>query len=115
MYLEFMQQYLDLGHMTLAPRSSAGWGDRACYLPHHGVLCETSASTRLRVIFNGSSALPNGDNLNKFLSTGPNLLPNLADVLLQWQRYRYVIATDIEKMYRQIIIHPEDRGLQRIL
>jgi len=111
MYSEFMQQYLDLGHMTLAPLSSAGLDERTCYLPHHGVLRKISASTKLRVIFNGSSPLPNGDNFNKFLSTGPNLLPTLADILLQWRRHQYVIAIDIEKMYRQIIVHPEDRGL----
>lgn len=47
--------------------------------------------------------------------TGPNLLPALADILLQWRRHRYVFATDIEKIYRQILVHAEDQGLQRIL
>ncbi|KMQ84566.1 hypothetical protein RF55_17540, partial [Lasius niger] len=115
MYADFMKQYLDLGHMSQAPRTTGNLEQRACFLPHHGVLREASASTKLRVVFNGSSSLPNGDTINKFLHTGPNLLPALADILLRWRRHRFVIATDIEKMYRQILLHPEDRGLQRIL
>ncbi|XP_077280429.1 uncharacterized protein LOC143907486 [Temnothorax americanus] len=75
---------------------------------------EASTSTKLRVVFNGSTSLPSGDSLNKCLRVGPNLLPNLADVLLRWRRWRYVLATDMEKMYRQILVHPEDRDLQRI-
>lgn len=42
-------------------------------------------------------------------------MPTLTDVLLRWRRHRFVIATDIEKMYRQILIHPDDRDLQRIV
>ncbi|XP_029155196.1 uncharacterized protein LOC114928280 [Nylanderia fulva] len=114
MYVKFMQQYLDLRHMMPAPPSTTT-RPGACYLPHHGVLRPDSTSTKLRVVFNGSSSLPNGDSLNRYLATGPNLLPSLADILLSWRRHRYVFATDIEKMYRQILVHPDDQCLQRIL
>jgi len=53
--------------------------------------------------------------LNAQLLIGTNLLPNLADVLLRWRWHRYVLVTDIEKMYRQIVVHSKDRDLQRIL
>ncbi|XP_029156972.1 uncharacterized protein LOC114929574 [Nylanderia fulva] len=115
MYVDFMEQYLDLNHMKPAPLSTIGSLQRTCYLPHHGVLRESSASTKLRVVFNGSSSLANGDCLNRFLMTGPNLLPALADILLRWRRHRFVFATDIEKMYRQILVHADDQSLQRIL
>ncbi|XP_029173679.1 uncharacterized protein LOC114943163 [Nylanderia fulva] len=114
MYVEFMQKYKELRHMMLAP-APAEPQRGTCYLPHHGVLRPDSTSTKLRVVFNGSSSLPNGDSLNQFLLTGPNLLPALADILLRWRRHRYVFAADIEKMYRQILVHPDDRSLQRIL
>lgn len=115
MYVDFMQQYKKLEHMVLDVLAPQGTSNRVCHLPHHGVLREASASTKLRVVFNGSSALPSGDHLNKYLQIGPNLLPCLGDTLLRWRQHRYVFATDIEKMYRQILVHPEGRSLQTIV
>lgn len=95
--------------MTAVTQPSSRPEARSCYLPHHGVLRESSVSTKLRLVFNGSSSLPSGDYLNKSLHVGPNLLPALADVLMLWRQHPYVFATDIEKMYRQITVHPDDR------
>ncbi|XP_070170865.1 uncharacterized protein [Polyergus mexicanus] len=115
LYAKFMRQYANLQHMTpVLPEADADQGQR-CYLPHHRVMREASTMTKLRVVFNSSSKLPTGETLNQHLRVGPNLLPALADILLRWRRHRYVIAADIEKMYRQISIHSLDRDLQRIL
>ncbi|XP_011859086.1 PREDICTED: uncharacterized protein LOC105556600 [Vollenhovia emeryi] len=103
-----------MGHMTPL-NDSRDVGGPVSYLPHHGVLRESSTTTKLRVVFNGSTATSSGDSLNRHLLVGPNLLPPLADVLLRWRVHRFVLATDIEKMYRQIMVHPEDRDLQRIV
>lgn len=115
LYSDFLRQYADLKHMSRVAPAPDATRPRHCYLPHHGVMREASASTKLRVVFNGSSKVPSGDTLNNHLMTGPNLLPALVDILLRWRRHRYVLAADIEKMYRQIEVHPEDRTLQRIL
>ncbi|XP_025270370.1 uncharacterized protein LOC112639710 [Camponotus floridanus] len=113
LYREFMQQYMELDHML--PVQTPANGTTVCYLPHHGVLRESSVMTKLRVVFNGSAIVTTGSSLNQHLHCGPNLLPTLADVLLRWRRHRYVLATDVEKMYRQIEVHQQDRDLQRIL
>lgn len=115
MYCDFMGQYAELNHMTaVAPAPTSG-PRPSCYLSHHGVMREASTTTKLRVVFNGSSKVPSGETFNLHLMTGPNLLPALSDILLRWRRHRFVLATDMEKMYRQIEVHPEDRDLQRIL
>ncbi|XP_018368765.1 PREDICTED: uncharacterized protein LOC108764860 [Trachymyrmex cornetzi] len=57
----------------------------------------------------------NGESLNSQLLIGANLLPPLADVLMRWRWHRYAIVTDIEKMYHQILVHPDDQRYQRIL
>lgn len=111
MYAEFLQQYEELGHMSPVKHIERRENSRMCYLPHH---C-ASLTTKLRVVFNGSWMLPSGESLNKHLAVGKNLLPNLIDVLLRWRLHKYVVATDIEKMYRQILVHPDDRDLQRIV
>ncbi|XP_025265103.1 uncharacterized protein LOC112638181 [Camponotus floridanus] len=114
LYHSFMREYDDLQHMEVVDTSSDKLSTAKCYLPHHGVLRETSTTTKLRVVFNGSQLTPLGTSLNASLLTGTNLLPALADVLLRWRWHRYVFVADIEKMYRQILIHPDDRNHQRI-
>ncbi|XP_018399671.1 PREDICTED: uncharacterized protein LOC108777321 [Cyphomyrmex costatus] len=113
LYTSFMQQYEELQHMTRMGHTDNM--QKVCYLPHHGVLKESSATTKLRVVFNGSYTTGNGRSLNAHLLVGPNLLPQLADVLLRWRWHKYVFVADIEKMYRQILVHPDDRDLQRVL
>ncbi|XP_011880190.1 PREDICTED: uncharacterized protein LOC105568822 [Vollenhovia emeryi] len=85
------------------------------YLPHHGVLKPDSTTTKLRVVFNGSSASTSGYSANDLMYTGAKLHLNISDVLLWIRRHRHIFATDITKMYRQIKIHKDDWELQRIL
>lgn len=113
-YSDFMRHYAELGHMTRAASATEPTVKRV-YLPHHGVMRESSTTTKLRVVFNDSTTVPSGASLNQHLMIGPNLLPVLADVLLRLRRHRFVFATDIEKMYQQIEVHQLDRDLQRIL
>jgi len=114
LYHTFMREYEDLKHMELVSASQAS-NQAVCYLPHHGVLRDSSVTTKLRVVFNGSQRTHTGESLNTNLLVGANLLPTLADVLLRWRWHRFVFIADIEKMYRQIMMHPDDRDYQRIL
>ena len=114
LYRAFLKDYEDQGHMELAPEPPNFSEDR-CYLPHHGVLRESSITTKLRVVFNGSQRTRSGESLNNHLLVGANLLPPLANVLLRWRWHRYALVADIEKMYRQILVHPDDHRHQCIL
>ncbi|XP_024885965.1 uncharacterized protein LOC112463685, partial [Temnothorax curvispinosus] len=115
LYRDFMRQYAELGHMTPIPPNANGNDKPRCYLPHHGVMRESSTTTKLRVVFNGSTTVPSGESLNRHLMVGPNLLPPLIILIIKWRRHRFVFATDIEKMYRQIVVDPEDRDMQIIV
>ncbi|XP_032690711.1 uncharacterized protein LOC116853661 [Odontomachus brunneus] len=114
LYTAFMREYASLGHMRPV-QPPTGPHPATCFLPHHGVLKVRDAGSKLRVVFNGSCRLPSGDTLNRHLLVGPNLVPLLADVLLRWRQHRFVFVTDIEKMYRQVRVHEDDRRFQRIL
>jgi len=51
------------------------------YMPHHGVLKETSSTTRLRVVFNGSEKSSNGVSLNDLLMLSPKVQDDLIDII----------------------------------
>ncbi|XP_062556726.1 uncharacterized protein LOC134221550 [Armigeres subalbatus] len=56
-YSDFMMEYIELGNMKyigLADDSSLDEGKTVCYLPHHPVFKETSSTTKIRVVSNGS-------------------------------------------------------------
>ncbi|KRZ64076.1 hypothetical protein T08_10293, partial [Trichinella sp. T8] len=57
------------------------------------------------------SAEWNGTSLNKCLDTGPKLQPDLVAVILRFRRSRITLQADIEKMYLQVRLRPEDRDV----
>ncbi|XP_022903946.2 uncharacterized protein [Onthophagus taurus] len=111
-YSKFMSEYLSLGHMR---HVSGKLTFPNYYLPHHGVVRETSSTTRLRVVFNGSQPTSTGVSLNDCLHTGPKLQNELIDVLMRWRRHAVAFSCDLEKMYRQIKVHEDDLPFQRIV
>ncbi|XP_057340586.1 uncharacterized protein LOC130677750 [Microplitis mediator] len=76
---------------------------------------EDSKTTKLRVVFNGSSKTSSASSLNDHLHIGPSLQSKICDVLLYLRSHRFIFLTDIVKMFRQVLIHPDDRDYQRIL
>ncbi|XP_071640001.1 uncharacterized protein [Temnothorax longispinosus] len=111
-YVQFMREYESLQHMT--PVANHQDAPRRDVPQIKCAVWAASTTTKLRVVFNGSSSLPSGESLNDHLLVGPNLLPALADIFLCWRWHLYVFVTDIVKMYRQIVVHP-DCDLQRIV
>ena len=53
------------------------------YIPHHAVVRRERATTKIRIVYDGSAKLDNSElSINECLQTGPNLVPNLFDVLV---------------------------------
>ena len=113
-YVEAMRDFIQTEHLRLRKE-----GDREVvecfFVPHHGVLKESCTTTKLRPIFNASHKSKNGFSINDFLYIGPNLLPELTDLVTQWRSYQYAFAADIEKMFLQIALHELDHHLQTIV
>ncbi|XP_017884602.1 uncharacterized protein LOC108627719 [Ceratina calcarata] len=85
------------------------------YLPHHAVEKPSSTTTKVRVVFDGSAKTSSNLSLNDVLMRGPTIQDDLFSLLLRFRMYAYVMTGDIEKMYRQFFVRPEDRAYQRIL
>ncbi|CAG4976903.1 unnamed protein product [Colias eurytheme] len=113
MYREFISEYQSLGHMSECELKS---DNNAHFIPHHGVLRESSTTTKLRAVFNASSPTTSTQvSLNSIQMVGPTVQDDLLSILLRFRQHKYVILADVEKMYRQILVHPDDRYLQRII
>lgn len=124
-YITCLNEYIDLNHMEPVPKSEENVmfrnrTNRAdsfshCYLPHHGVLKESSSTTKLRVVFDASQPTGSGISLNDTLLTGPRLQDDLISILTRWRKFKIAITADIEKMYRQVLVTKDDADYQRIL
>ncbi|XP_075158166.1 uncharacterized protein LOC142231444 [Haematobia irritans] len=116
-YNSVLQEYITLNHMeeTSSQEICAQGKFYSFYLPHHAVFRPEHKSTKVRIVFNASRKSKSGFSLNDVLYTGPTLQNDLIFTILNWRKYKYVCSGDIQKMYRQIKIHPDDRAYQRIL
>lgn len=112
-YIKFMREYRDLGHMNKV--SDCNTVNNCYYMPHHGVWRQDSTTTRLRVVFDGSAMTSTGVSFNDLQMVGPTIQSDLLSILLRFRIYSYAVSADIAKMYRQILITPEQQSLQRIL
>jgi len=113
-YVKFMKEYLDMGHMQEVTIEEELL-KKAYYLPHHPVLKSSSLTTKTRVVFDGSARTTSGLALNYVLMRGPTVQEDIFSILVRFRKHQYVITADIEKMFRQIMVTPEDCHLQRIL
>ncbi|XP_055714803.1 uncharacterized protein LOC129808922, partial [Phlebotomus papatasi] len=112
-YRDFMRQYESLGHMRKLPEGYTS-PKPAVYLCHHPVIKE-STSTPVRVVFDASAKTTSGKSLNSVLLVGAKTQDDLFEILLRFRQHNVILKADIQKMYRQIIIHEEDQNMQRIL
>lgn len=113
LYVDFMDEYEKLGHMKEVADDNSN--TKSYYMPHHGVYRPEKQTTQLRVVFNASSPTSNGLSLNDILLNGGFIQDELFSIISRFRTHKYVFTADIQKMYRQILIHPQHRDYQRIL
>ena len=115
-YAAFIQEFLDLGHMEKVPANEVHKPAQLCfYLPHHCVEKQSSTTTKLRVVFDGSAKTTSGASLNDSLMVGPKTQDNLLDIILRFRFFPIVLSADIEKMYRQVALQQPDKDFHRLL
>ncbi|UYV60969.1 hypothetical protein LAZ67_1002943 [Cordylochernes scorpioides] len=135
---EFMQEYLNIGHMEvineIEPEQPS---HQVYYKQYHAVLRDQSTTTKLRVVFDASAKTSTGLSLNDLLYCGPKLQEDIIkdcgkrnlcgetssvvlqedifNILIKFRTYSIALTADIEKMYQQIRLNPADCCFQRIL
>ncbi|XP_059081964.1 uncharacterized protein LOC131879621 [Tigriopus californicus] len=82
------------------------------YLETHPILKE-STTTKCRVVMNASSKDGQSKkSLNDLLYTGPNLLPDIAELQLRFRAKKIAIIADITKMFLSIELHSDHDALR---
>ena len=109
-------EYPQLGHAEKVPADDLSKpADSHYYLPMHGVLKESSTTTKLRIVFDASAKTTNGASLNDLLEAGPSLYPLLPTILNRFRLPLIGVSADISKMFREIGLQPSKRDLHRFL
>ncbi|GBM08871.1 hypothetical protein AVEN_57423-1 [Araneus ventricosus] len=85
------------------------------FLPHQGVLCPSSITTKLRVVFDANAKTTTGYSVNDLLCAGGVLQDDIFSILTRFRKRQYAFTADISKMFRQIDINPSQRKYLKIL
>lgn len=109
-YVEFMREMISLGHMVECAKDKPRPNEMVYYIPHHGIISPKG----IRVVFDGSCRTNLGLSLNSAQFVGPRLQRDLHDILMRFRRHRIALSADIKKMYRQVLLSPQQWNLQRI-
>uniref|UniRef100_A0A1I8PW33 Reverse transcriptase domain-containing protein n=1 Tax=Stomoxys calcitrans TaxID=35570 RepID=A0A1I8PW33_STOCA len=110
-YARIMEEYITLGHMKQVKQIHSG----KYYLPHQAVIREDSLTTKVRVVFDASAVTTNGRSLNDVMYVGPRLQRDVFDILVNFRLKKYVISSDVDKMYRQILVDEGSQQYQLVL
>ncbi|GFY10968.1 integrase catalytic domain-containing protein [Trichonephila clavipes] len=112
LYRDFLKEYKELGHMQeVDEKEKSGM----YFIPHLGVYRSDKKTSKLRVVFNASSANTNGYSLNPLQYNGGVAQNDIFSIMVRFRKHIFAFIADVQKMYRMIWINPDQRKLQRIL
>lgn len=112
----FMREYLSMNHMTeIEKEKHADESGNCYYVPYLSIFRPNALSTRLRNVFNASAVTSNGKSLNDQLCSGPKLQNSIIEILTKARTFQVIVTADIAKMFRQILLLPEDCKKLRII
>lgn len=81
----------------------------------HTVRKESSTTTKLKVVFDGSAKTSTGVSLNDTMLVGQTVHSSLIDVLLRFRLYKIALIADVSKMYRAVHLTEDDKDLHRFV
>ena len=105
-YEKAIMQYSEDGYAEIAPSTPDG---PVHVMSHHAVY----KNDKIRIVFDASAGHPY--SLNDCVLPGPNLIADLAGILLRFRLHPVAVSADIEKAFLQISLHPEERDVTRFL
>ena len=112
-YHNIFQEQLKTGVIERVPTELEN-KENVHMMPHHGVVRKDRQTSKLRIVFDGSAKTsPNSLSLNDRLEIGPNFVPSLFDLIIEFRSHAIALTADIEKAFLQISIQESDRDYLR--
>ncbi|XP_013855697.1 uncharacterized protein LOC106511491, partial [Austrofundulus limnaeus] len=109
-----MRSTINKGYAEEVAASSSDRNDgKIWYLPHHPVTHPRKPG-KVRIVFD-CAAKYDGVCLNDVVHQGPDLTNKLLTVLIRFRQGPVAIMADIEGMFNQIYVTPDDRDVLRFL
>ncbi|XP_055923707.1 uncharacterized protein LOC129954075 [Eupeodes corollae] len=110
-----IKDYLLKGYIRKLPLTELNPNvpNKTWYLPIFAVFNKNKPG-KARVVWD-AAAKSHGVSLNSLLIKGPDLLTSLPAILFRFRERSIAICGDIEQMFHQIFIRPEDQDVQRFL
>ena len=113
-YQKTMQEYINQGHAEKVPVEELEVKERPLwYLPHHAVTHPLKPG-KVRVVFDCAAKFE-GVSLNDKLMQGPDLANSVVGVLIRFRQEPVTVVVDIEGMFHQVRVDPNDCDALRFL
>ena len=113
-YRTTMQEHIVKGHAQKVPKEEFNLKEQPVwYLPHYPVTHPMKLG-KVRLVFD-CAARYCGTSLNQQLLQSPDLTNPLVGVLIRFRQEPVVMAADIEAMFHQVYVDPQDRDALRFL
>ena len=109
-----IKKLIDSGYVE--PAGTWREGEPAHFLPLLAVAKKSlsaSSEPQVRVVKDGGARSQDKASLNDVLEKGPNCLPSIVSVLLNFRRRKIAIVCDIEKAFHQLAINKQHRTFLR--
>ncbi|XP_058449050.1 uncharacterized protein LOC131429011 [Malaya genurostris] len=110
-----MKEYQLKGYAHRATQAELANVDmrRVWYLPI-GAVTNPMKPGKVRIIWDAAAKV-DGISLNSMLLKGPDQLVSLPAILSRFRQFKVAVSADIQEMFHQISIRPDDRHSQRFL
>ena len=112
-YKENMADMINKGFAVRVSDDEESPMGKTWYLPHHPVM-HPQRPGKVRIVFDCAAKF-SGTSLNDNILQGPDLTNKLLGVLMRFRTEKVAIMGDIEAMFHQVRVTPEDRDVLRFL
>jgi len=113
-YKATVGDYVTKGYAKRVPEDELAIDDKPLwYLPHHPVF-HPNKPGKTRVVFDCAAKF-GGTSLNDQLLSGPDLTNSIVGVLTRFRQEQVALAADVEAMFHQVRVSPDDYDAFRFL